>query len=269
MNYFIDFEATQFSNGIISIGCVSEDGRMFYSIVNTKHKITSFITNLTGLTAAEIKEAPEPEEVFTKFYDWCEIENDIPHFFCYGNCDKDFVRRNFQECKNFKAASMLAYIFADMEDLSKKVKTHFGLCQNIGLKKVYDYYTGNDTIQQHNALEDAEMLKIVYENMNKKDPEFEAFPEYQQAQFIKKAQEQTSNSNNKDWNYTVTRMKNGKVIEEYPTLLAAVQWAYEQIPEGPERERTNIKNIAKEIRKAAKDPTKKYRNFKWTMTSNN
>lgn len=269
MNYFIDFEATQFSNGIISVGCVSEDGRMFYSIVNTKHKITSFITNLTGLTATEIKEAPEPEEVFAKFYDWCEIKNDIPHFFCYGNCDKDFVRRNFQECKDFKAASMLAYIFANMEDLSKKVKTHFGLCQNIGLKKVYDYYTGNDTIQQHNALEDAEMLKIVYENMNKKDPEFEAFPEYQQAQFIKKTQEQTSNSDNKDWNYAVTRMKNGKVIEEYPTLLAAVQWAYEQIPEGPERERTNIKNIAKEIRKAAKDHTKKYRNFKWTMTSNN
>ena len=269
MNYFIDFEATQFSNGIISVGCVSEDGRMFYSIVNTKHKITSFITNLTGLTATEIKEAPEPEEVFSELYDWCQNENDMPHFFCYGNCDKDFVRRNFLECKNFKAASMLAYIFTDMEDLSKKVKMHFGLCQNIGLKKVYDYYTGEDTIQQHNALEDAEMLKVIYENMNKKDPEFEAFPEYKQNQFNNKVETQVPNSIEKEYNYTVARMKNGKVIECYPTLWAAVQWAYEQIPEGPEREKTNIKNIARGIRRASNDRTKKYRNFKWTMTPNN
>ena len=269
MNYFIDFEATQFSNGIISVGCVSEDGRMFYSIVNTKHKITSFITNLTGLTATEIKEAPEPEEVFSELYDWCQNENDMPHFFCYGNCDKDFVRRNFLECKNFKAASMLAYIFTDMEDLSKKVRMHFGLCQNIGLKKVYDYYTGEDTIQQHNALEDAEMLKVIYENMNKKDPEFEAFPEYKQNQFNNKVETQVPNSIEKEYNYTVTRMKNGKVIECYPTLWAAVQWAYEQIPEGPEREKTNIKNIARGIRRASNDRTKKYRNFKWTMTPNN
>ena len=26
MNYFIDFEATQFSNDIISIGCIDENG---------------------------------------------------------------------------------------------------------------------------------------------------------------------------------------------------------------------------------------------------
>ena len=44
MNYFIDFEATQFSSGIISVGCVAENGAEFYTIVNTKHKVNSIIT---------------------------------------------------------------------------------------------------------------------------------------------------------------------------------------------------------------------------------
>ena len=34
MNYFIDFEATQFSNDIISIGCIDENGEEFYSLIN-------------------------------------------------------------------------------------------------------------------------------------------------------------------------------------------------------------------------------------------
>lgn len=33
MKYFVDFEATQFAGEIISIGCVREDGKTFYSLV--------------------------------------------------------------------------------------------------------------------------------------------------------------------------------------------------------------------------------------------
>lgn len=52
MKYFIDFEATQFSQEIISIGCIREDGQTFYALVAPKKgKITPFITNLTGITA--------------------------------------------------------------------------------------------------------------------------------------------------------------------------------------------------------------------------
>ena len=44
MKYFIDFEATQFSNEIISVGCVREDGKEFYSLVRPeKRKLTKFI----------------------------------------------------------------------------------------------------------------------------------------------------------------------------------------------------------------------------------
>ena len=98
MNFFVDFEATQFSNGIIAVGCVSEEDDKFYTLVNTKHKVTPFITNLTGITAAEVEMAPEPEVVFKALLDWVRAvspneEKNKPHFYCYGNCDKEFVKK--------------------------------------------------------------------------------------------------------------------------------------------------------------------------------
>ena len=75
MKYFIDFEAMQFSNYIISVGCVREDGKEFYSLVhtpeNTKKNVSKFITDLTGITTEMVSDAPSPEEVFNKFFDFC------------------------------------------------------------------------------------------------------------------------------------------------------------------------------------------------------
>ena len=51
MRFFVDFEATQFSNRIISIGCVAANGNTFSTLVKPgKKKITKFITDLTGIT---------------------------------------------------------------------------------------------------------------------------------------------------------------------------------------------------------------------------
>ena len=46
MKFFIDFEATQYSEYIISIGCVSEAGKEFSTLVKppVKKKLTSFVT---------------------------------------------------------------------------------------------------------------------------------------------------------------------------------------------------------------------------------
>lgn len=83
MKYFIDFEATQFSQEIISIGCIREDGQTFYALVAPKKgKITPFITNLTGITAKMIDSAMSADAVFSKFYDWLfENLDDAPEFF--------------------------------------------------------------------------------------------------------------------------------------------------------------------------------------------
>ena len=266
MNYFIDFEATQFSNGIISVGCVAENGAAFYTIVNTNHKVTPFITNLTGITPEKVKSAPSQEQVFENMFDWIFNEDTIPHFYCYGNSDKDFVRNNFKECKSFKARAMLGYLYTDLQDYSSEVKMHFGLCKNIALKKVADYYRGKEEIQKHNSLEDAMMLHFVWENIQKNEREFDVFPEYMDQQFNKKIQNEAPSINEKS--YTVRRIKDDKVIEVYPSFSAAIKWAYEQIPAGPERDKTSLRTIAHGIKKAAKDPTKKYRNFKWVMIEN-
>lgn len=76
MNYFIDFEATQFSNEIISIGCVSETNAKFSRMIYTDKKITSFITNLTGITDEMNKAAPSLDDVFTLFFYWILEHND-------------------------------------------------------------------------------------------------------------------------------------------------------------------------------------------------
>lgn len=70
MKYFIDFEATQFSQEIISIGCVREDGKNFYSLIKPKKLsgITDFITSLTGITKDMVREAPNSDEVFKNFF---------------------------------------------------------------------------------------------------------------------------------------------------------------------------------------------------------
>ena len=70
MKYFIDFEATQFTNEIIEIGCINEYGDVFHSYIKAKKKLTSFITNLTGITQDIINEAPSTDEVFENFFEW-------------------------------------------------------------------------------------------------------------------------------------------------------------------------------------------------------
>ena len=46
MKFYLDFEATRFSNRIISVGCVAENGKTFYSLVKPgkKKKVDKFIT---------------------------------------------------------------------------------------------------------------------------------------------------------------------------------------------------------------------------------
>lgn len=59
MKYFIDFEATENSNEIISVGCVDENGGEFYSLVQPHkiEKLTEFITDLTGITTEDLQNA--------------------------------------------------------------------------------------------------------------------------------------------------------------------------------------------------------------------
>ena len=171
MKYFIDLEATQFSNEIISIGCVREDGETFYSLVNVaKNKMTNFITELTGITKEDVSTAPSSDEVFTKFYDWLIPDESKVQFFCYGNSDLGFIKKNLNKATTIKAQMALSVLALHLIDYSKCVERHFGLIKSIGLKKVLAYYRQVAEVEQnHNALEDALFLKEIYDRINDED----------------------------------------------------------------------------------------------------
>ena len=164
MKYFIDFEATQFSNEIIEIGCIREDGAKFKSYVNAENKLTKFIINLTGITQEVIDNAPSSDTVFSFFYRWLQEDNSNIEFYCYGNSDIDFVKKNLQKTKNFEAQAALSMIGMSLNDYSQFVKKHFGLIKPIGLVKVLAYYRGVESIEQtHDALDDAIFLKELFD----------------------------------------------------------------------------------------------------------
>ncbi len=182
MNYFIDFEATQFSNEIISIGCVRSNGDSFYSEVKAKKKLTNFITSLTGITNEQNKIAPSSDEVFSNFFDWVnEIPNEKAIFYCYGNTDINFIKKNLETSKSIKAQAALSMIGMNLHDYANVAKMHFGLVKNIALIKLVAYYRGvEEVLQEHDALEDALFLKEVFDHVsNEGIVEGHPFPDYE------------------------------------------------------------------------------------------
>lgn len=254
MKYFIDFEAMQFSNYIISVGCVREDGDTFYSLVkpaSKEHKkVSKFISELTGITNDMLADAPEADEVFEKLFSWVELQSlasgEAPEFYCYGNCDTDFILANLNKSDHFFAKMILSYMYANMKDYAPAVKAHFGLVKLIGLAKVADYYRGEEVKQDHNALADAQLLKYVYEQVHSHTmaEDMGAFPEYEE-------QSIASAITKPNVVYDVTRIsKDGKEVQ-YKSLIKAAKDLIETNKSLKKTASVKKENVAKKIKKAA------------------
>ena len=178
MKYFMDFEATQFEQEIISVGCVDEDGREFYSLVkpHSMRKMTGFITELTGITSAQLRHSPDADEVFSRLYDFID-KSERAQFFCYGNCDGRFISVTLKYVKTFKAQCMLGLIYGSITDVSPEISRVFKTNQTVSLYKLADYYGAPDE-RNHHALNDAKLLKHVYECSRGEELEECPFPEY-------------------------------------------------------------------------------------------
>lgn len=198
MKYFIDFEATQYTHEIISVGCVREDNETFYSVVNVKRShMSNFITKLTGITKEEVAAAPSSDEVFSSFYEWIEYDTN-PVFFCYGDTDIAFIKANLLRTNDDRATAALRYISLNLVDYSKYVQTYFGLHKPIALRRLIAYYRGLDIIEQaHNALEDSYFLKEVYDHVSIEEPDINAFPDYKVNTMAPKVQAQMSKKKKK------------------------------------------------------------------------
>lgn len=171
MNFYLDFEATRFSDRIISIGCTNERGATFQTFVKPERgKVDKFITELTGITPEMVENAPSADEAFTMFYDWAieNSENTAPKYFCYGDSDAKFIEATVRTMSDFKAISFAMSIKAMLVDYSVVVKQYLQTSQ-IALKKVVALIKDKDEVEQrHDALEDAEMLRTVVENLQTK-----------------------------------------------------------------------------------------------------
>lgn len=169
MNFFLDFEATQFTNEIISIGCVAENGATFYAVVRptTKKKPTNFIVELTGITREMLKEAQTPDVVFNNFHQWCQrVANNTRNiYYVYGNCDTTFCYTTRRKMKDEKSKSYLKNIIYRTVDFCELINQRYNLPASIGLNRLYNFCSGQDYVQTHNALDDAKMLKYVYNHI--------------------------------------------------------------------------------------------------------
>lgn len=263
MKFFIDFEATQFSNEIISVGCVSEKGDTFYTLVKPENKLTSFITELTGITQENIDAALEPDIVFADMFDWISSlsANDKNEFYCYGNCDVKFIKTNFNISTNFKAGAMLGFIRASLVDYSPRVKAHYGLCNPINLGKIADHIRGYEIPQAHNALGDALLLKFVFEEVESTPTDFTCIDldEYRQGfrQLDDKEPEFETGV------YMYNNKSHTKLFIKFKDMNAAIQCIMKQYGCVDATEKT-INRIERKITLSAKNNTK-YCNKFWVI----
>ena len=170
MKFYLDFEATRFSNRIISIGCVAENGNTFSTLVKpgNKKKVDKFITELTGITNEMLAEAPSADQAFSKLADWFEENSSgiAPEFYCYGDSDAVFIQHTLADMEDTKACLCAMAIGGNMIDYASVVKRFFVAKSDVALRKVYMLIQSQqELVQKHDALEDALMLQCVVENL--------------------------------------------------------------------------------------------------------
>lgn len=165
MKFYVDFEATQFGNRIISIGCVAENGNTFNTLCKPSkegEKLTKFIVELTGITDEMLAAAPTANEAFLDFYLWVIQQSDgtLPEYYFFGDTDGTFITKTVKYMTDIRAITFAMSIKAMMKNYAPTVARYFGL-KTVGLKRVYNMLKAEDEAQHHDALEDAMMLMFV------------------------------------------------------------------------------------------------------------
>lgn len=262
MKYFIDFEATQYSNEIISIGCVDKNGREFYSLVqpHKMEKLTDFITELTGITVQDLESAPTVNEAFSNFYNWLDKSKKVK-FFVYGDGDKTFVKNTLKYATDFYAQCALGLIRSNLINFSKEVDSHFLINRDISLIKIVEYYRGEKIYQKHNALDDAHYLKEIYENMRNDVVNECPFPDYQIDTTAKKEKKKEINPK---YIYKVEAVR-GNISMTFPSYKKAADWVMQVlIPKNSVITDKTKSRVCNNIKNAIEHDTL-YCGFKWYL----
>ena len=171
LKIYLDLEANAITNEVISIGMVTEEGKEFYSLVRPHTKLDHRIKELTHITQEEADNAPSLEDVMfdvRRFICQQISANDKIIFYHYGKNDRHYLKSSKTFAANESTKMILDYIINRCENLDRIVPKHFNRT-SIGLRSAYltmRLSSNEPATQNHNALEDAQMLKYVWENIN-------------------------------------------------------------------------------------------------------
>lgn len=166
MKFYVDFEATQPEQEIISVGVVAENGQTFYHTITPQFsRVSPYIAELTGLTQSLLDNAGTTFDVaFSNLFDWCVCQSNGDgvinwEFYSYSNNDIEFLKASQRNITNNKAYILVSVMIANMKDYSKNVTKFFK--GHTSLIKAFNYLQTINQEQYHNALDDAKMLATV------------------------------------------------------------------------------------------------------------
>ena len=171
MNFYLDFEATQFSERIISIGCVADNGNEFNTLVKPPKgdKVNQFITNLTGITQEMVENADCADVCFLALREFIRSESngEETFFFVYGNADSHFIERTVAKMIDPEARKFAYKLGASLIDFSEITQRFFRM--NVSLKNAVAYFRQEEVQQNHHAIDDAELLRELVYMINHND----------------------------------------------------------------------------------------------------
>lgn len=171
MNFYLDFEATQFSERIISIGCVADNGNEFNTLVKPPKgdKVNQFITDLTGITQEMVEKADCADLCFLALREFIRSESngEETFFFVYGNADSHFIERTVAKMIDPEARKFAYKLGASLIDFSEITQRFFRM--NVSLKNAVAYFRQEEVQQNHHAIDDAELLRELVYMINHND----------------------------------------------------------------------------------------------------
>ena len=302
MKFYMDFEATRFSNQIIDIGCLAENGNSFHSLVkpgDKKGKVDRFITELTGITNEMLADAPAADQAFIDLYKFVKqnqifADDDTPEYIFYGNSDKAFINSTIKYMSDFEAITFAKSIIGSYVDYSEEVRKFFKSDKPFPLRNVYKLISISELINdepKHSALEDSAMLRYINDELEKKcSPEdvvlLKSLPTPKKPVLVSDLEQKTKmpeiylswgENHYKKWesvtgadgnNYFIKATAiSGDNIMYFPNMEVAVLWVVKYITNKSPKDEKHLKNVEEKIKKALKDNSIKY-NMTWEEKNN-
>lgn len=254
MNFYIDVEATQPANEIISIGVVAENGDTFSSLVQpTLSELDNYVSELTHITKTDLEEAPDIDLVLSRLSDWIINRAGYflnAHFYSYGN-DCTFFKATLPAVKSTKSFICIACIMANLQDISSHVFDFFH--GTVSLINAFNYIKCLNNEQKHDPLEDAQMLRTIIDFTRCNEP-LKINPcrklEIETEEFIYPHGEfYCRRDKREDW----TRLGDSH---------AAIEWFIERNVNPIDREAVSRKHVMAKMMKAVRSKTK-YGDYYW------